>query len=43
MRYSRVVTQDMGKKLASDYHVPFLESSAKQNEVNSQFCPLLLH
>ena len=32
-QHSRVVTQEMGRKLASDYHVPFLESSAKQNEV----------
>ena len=28
------MTLDMGKKLASDYHVQFLESSAKQNEVH---------
>eukprot|EP00731_Ephydatia_muelleri_P014136 Em0007g1446a len=32
LHMQRVVTLEMGRKLASDYHVPFLESSAKQNE-----------
>ena len=37
-QHSRVVTLEMGRKLASDYHVPFLESSAKQNEVRGLAC-----
>ena len=34
LHMQRVVTFEMGKKLASEWSVPFVESSAKQNEVS---------
>ncbi len=33
MHIHRGVTYEMGKKLASEWNVHFVESSAKQNEV----------
>lgn len=35
LHMQRVVTFEMGKKLANEWNVSFVESSAKQNEVGS--------
>lgn len=34
LHMQRVVTFEMGKKLANEWNVSFIESSAKQNEVS---------
>ena len=34
LHMQRVVTFEMGKKLANEWNVSFVESSAKQNEVS---------
>ena len=36
LHMQRVVTFEMGKKLASEWNVSFIESSAKQNEVSGE-------
>lgn len=36
LHMQRVVTHEMGKKLASEWNVTFVESSAKQSEVSTR-------
>ena len=36
LHMQRVVTFEMGKKLANEWNVSFIESSAKQNEVSGE-------